>query len=88
MPGYPAQSRLVVELACIEAWAWLNARGLTVPEPGMNGQQGWRLLSRRARRFENEEEFSGFVAARQLAQGDPSLIDLREGLARLCAWRV
>jgi uncharacterized protein (TIGR02391 family) len=66
MPGYPAQSRPGVELACTEAWAWLEAQGLIVPEPGPNGQHGWRMLSRRARRFENDEEFSGFVAARHL----------------------
>lgn len=64
--GYPANSESEVQLAIIEAWAWLEAQGLVVPEPGMNGQNGWRRLSRRARRFENEEEFAGFASARMM----------------------
>lgn len=64
--GYPHQCQARVGLACAEAWAWLEAQGLVVPEPGSNGQHGWRLLSRRARRFENEAEFSGFAAAQSL----------------------
>jgi uncharacterized protein (TIGR02391 family) len=64
--GYPAARRAEVELAHTEAWAWLEAQGLVVPAPGINGQNGWRRLSRRARRFENEAEFSGFAAAGSL----------------------
>ena len=64
--GYPANREAEVQLAIVEAWAWLEAQGLIVPEPGMNGANGWRRLSRRARRFENEEEFAGFASARML----------------------
>jgi len=49
-----------------ETWAWLKAQGLVVPQPGTNGQHGWCVLSRRAQRFENGAEFSGFAAARLL----------------------
>lgn len=63
---YPRDSQAEIELAYVEAWAWLEAQGLVVPEPGMNGKNGWRRLSRRAKRFENEEEFSGFAAATSL----------------------
>lgn len=52
-----------VSTAFIEAWAWLEAQGLLVRELGPNGQLGWRRLSRRARQYENEKEFSGFAAA-------------------------
>lgn len=65
-PGYPRERQVDIELAYVEAWRWLEAQGLVVPEPGINGQNGWRLLSRRAKRFENEEEFSGFAAATSL----------------------
>ena len=32
----------------------------------MNGQTGWRLLSRRARKFEDEKDFTNFAVARRL----------------------
>jgi uncharacterized protein (TIGR02391 family) len=64
--GYPKTRQAEIELAYTEAWAWLEAQGLVVPDNGINGQNGWRRLSRRARRFENEEEFSGFAAAASL----------------------
>lgn len=64
--GYPRNREAEIELAYTEAWAWLEAQGLVVPDSGTNGQNGWRRLSRRARRFENEEEFSGFAAAASL----------------------
>jgi len=64
--GYPGARRPEIELAYVEAWAWLEAQGLVVPEPGINGRNGWRRLSRRAKRFENEEEFTGFAAATSL----------------------
>jgi uncharacterized protein (TIGR02391 family) len=60
------QQEKEVNLALTEAFAWLEAQGLIVPEPGMNGQSGWRLLSRRARRFQNEADFHSFAAARRL----------------------
>lgn len=65
-PAYPRGRLPDVELACIEAWSWLQAQGLVVPEPGSNGNNGWRQLSRRARQFENEEDFAGFAAAQSL----------------------
>jgi uncharacterized protein (TIGR02391 family) len=44
----------------------VEAQGLIVPEHGINGQSGWRLLSRRARRFQDEADFHSFAAARRL----------------------
>lgn len=64
--GYPRNLLPEVELACVEAWAWLGAQGLVVPEPGTNGQSGWRRLSRRAQKLESEQEFKGFAVARLL----------------------
>lgn len=55
-----------VNLALAEAFAWLEAQGLFVPASGLNGQSGWRFLSRRARRFRDEEDFQSFVAGRRL----------------------
>ena len=53
-------------MAVREAWAWLEAQGLIVPAEDINGQNGWRVLSRRARRFENEAEFTDYKVARVL----------------------
>ena len=44
----------------------MEAQGLIVPEHGINVQSGWRLLSRRARRFQSEADFHSFAAARRL----------------------
>lgn len=52
--------------ALTEAWSWLEAQGLIVPAEGTNGRNGWRRMSRRARRFESEADFSRYAAARTL----------------------
>lgn len=63
---YPHDRREGIELALMEAWAWLEAQGLIVAAPGTNGHNGWRVLSRRAKRFENEAEFTQYAVARML----------------------
>lgn len=55
-----------VERAVVEAWAWLEAQGLIVPAAGINGQNGWRRLSRRAGRYKDETEFARMETARLL----------------------
>lgn len=65
-PKYDQAGETEIYLALAEAWAWLEAQGLIVPASGSNGAAGWRLLSRRARRFENEDEFVNYAVARQL----------------------
>lgn len=54
-----------IDLALAEAWAWLVGQGLLVPAPGVGGSDG-RVLSRRARRFEDETEFARYSVARML----------------------
>jgi uncharacterized protein (TIGR02391 family) len=61
---YPRDRRGAIDLALMEAWAWLGAQGLIVPAPDTNGHNGWRVLSRRAKRFENEAEFTQYAVAR------------------------
>jgi uncharacterized protein (TIGR02391 family) len=65
-PQYPPDKRNDISLALSEAWAWLEAQGLIVPAPGSNGQHGFRVLSRRARKMETEAEFASFKVARLL----------------------
>jgi uncharacterized protein (TIGR02391 family) len=65
-PQYSPNRKQDIDLALAEALAWLDAQGLIVPAEGMNGQTGWRLLSRRARKFEDEKDFTNFAVARRL----------------------
>jgi len=64
--GYPRQRENEIRLVLAEAWAWLHAQGLVVQADGTNGQNGWRWLSRRAHRMENEADFASFKIARLL----------------------
>ena len=63
---YPRHRLDEVDLALAEAFAWLEAQGLLVPAEGMNGNNGFRHLSRRAQRFENEAAFTDYQTARLL----------------------
>lgn len=47
--GYPQHRKNDAELALAEAWNWLLIQGLLIPEPGINGNNGWMLFSRRAK---------------------------------------
>jgi uncharacterized protein (TIGR02391 family) len=63
---YPRERLHEVDQALAEAFAWLEAQGLVIPDEGMNGQNGWRRLSRRAQRFENAAAFADYRTARLL----------------------
>jgi uncharacterized protein (TIGR02391 family) len=65
-PTYPRNRRGAIALALVEAWAWLEAQGLIVPAPDQRPESGWRVLSRRAKRFASEAEFANYSAARML----------------------
>ena len=81
-PGYPRNREADVSLAVSEAWSWLEAQGLLVEADWTNGANGWRVLSRRARRME-----SGGIhrfSSRPLAtQGDSQSAVLRRSLDRV-----
>jgi hypothetical protein len=65
-PQYPPNTKGAGQIAIAEAWAWLIAQGLIIPQPGINGMNGYVNLSRRAHRFQNEAEFANYAAARRL----------------------
>jgi hypothetical protein len=48
-PTYARQRRPQIELAFMEAWAWLRAQGLIVQAPDQGPNSGWHVLSRRAK---------------------------------------
>lgn len=59
--GYPNNRRREAELAVAEAWNWLTVQGLLIPELGMNGRNGWMLLSRRARAVLANDTFKTYA---------------------------
>jgi uncharacterized protein (TIGR02391 family) len=65
-PLYARSEIAPIGSALREAAAWLEAQGLVIPAEGTNGKNGWRVLSRRAHRFQNAKEFASYTAARRL----------------------
>jgi len=65
-PTYPRNRRTAVALALAEAWAWLEAQGLILPAPDQRHGTSYRVLSRRAQRFQSEAEFVSYATARML----------------------
>jgi len=63
--GYPRDRWPSLELAVAEAFAWLEGQALLVPQPGSHGGS-WKVLSRRARQLQSEEDFRQFRTARRL----------------------
>lgn len=59
--GYPKNRKRDAELALAEAWNWLSVQGLLIPEPGSNGNNGWMLLSRRARAIMADNSFKTYA---------------------------
>ena len=61
-PGYAAREHQF-ELAMSEGWNWLRVQGLIVPAPGIDGQNGWMVLSRHAEKMTGEGDFERFRQA-------------------------
>lgn len=59
--GYPLSRRKEAQMAVAEAWNWLSVQGLLIPEPGMNGSNGWMLLSRRAEALASSGGFFNYA---------------------------
>lgn len=61
--GYPSSQPQLqqIQLALAEAWAWLQGNGLLIPDPGINGANGWMRLSRRAERILAEGSFKAYA---------------------------
>jgi len=63
-PPYPANKRDDISLALGEAWSWVIAQGLLVHTERVTGDD-W-VLSRRARKFQDETDFARYADARRL----------------------
>jgi uncharacterized protein (TIGR02391 family) len=64
---YPIARRAAVIQAIGEAWHWLETAMIIMPAPGYNGQNGWRVLTRRGERLVGEG-FQNFASASRFAK--------------------
>jgi uncharacterized protein (TIGR02391 family) len=65
-PVYPRGRRDEIGVALSEAYTWLEVHGLLIPAPGVNGQNGFKVLSRRARKIESQAQYADFTVSRLL----------------------
>jgi uncharacterized protein (TIGR02391 family) len=63
-PVYPRHMQHQIEEALGEAWLWLELNMLIMPASGINGRNGWKVLTRRGRAMlADHSEFKGYLAA-------------------------
>lgn len=60
--GYPGHKMQQVDALLSRAWNWLEREGFIEPSPGMNGRNGWRMLT------ENGEAIAAGQDFRQLRE--------------------
>ena len=84
-PEYPRGRADEIEIAVAEAWGWLEINLLVVPAPGINGTNGFRVLSRRGAALLRNGKFDEF---RRAAEFPKSL--LHPLMAEKCGstWRA
>jgi uncharacterized protein (TIGR02391 family) len=62
--GHKYSRQAEIEVAIAEAWNWLEVQGLLVPAPGINGANGWRILSRKAQKLSSVDDVQQFAKSR------------------------
>jgi uncharacterized protein (TIGR02391 family) len=63
MPTYPNNRRGEIHIAISEAWNWLRVNALVVPAEGINGNNGFVVISRRGNAIVDDQAFQQFRAA-------------------------
>ena len=61
--AYPYHREHEVGIALGEAWNWLRIHNLIIPAPGINGQNGWTILTRRGAAIADDQAFQRFREA-------------------------
>ncbi|MHB8069982.1 MAG: TIGR02391 family protein [Desulfobaccales bacterium] len=74
---YPRHREQEAGIAFSEAWNWLRINNLIVPAPGINGQNGWTVLTRRGAAIKDEQTFQRFREAAAFPKSllHPSIAD-------------
>jgi Protein of unknown function (Hypoth_ymh) len=65
---YPQNRESEVTLALCEAYNWVEVQGLLLPEPGINGQNGWMMFSRKGRELVDRANFDSYRAAAEFSK--------------------
>ena len=75
--GYLISRQNEVSVALNEAWQWLRINMLIIPEVGINGNNGWTVLSRRAATITSDQDFHSFLEAAAFPKAllHPSIAD-------------
>jgi len=75
--AYPRHRENEAGIAFSEAWNWLRINNLIVPAPGINGQNGWTVLTRRGAAIKDEQTFQRFREAAAFPKSllHPSIAD-------------
>jgi uncharacterized protein (TIGR02391 family) len=60
---YPYHREHEVGVALGEAWNWLRIHNLIIPAPGINGKNGWTVLTRRGADIADDQSFQRFREA-------------------------
>jgi uncharacterized protein (TIGR02391 family) len=68
---YPPHRQQEVDIALAEAWNWLRIHSLIVPAAGLNGRNGWMLVTRRGSAVADDAQFERF---RQAAEFPKTLL--------------
>jgi uncharacterized protein (TIGR02391 family) len=59
--GYPLNKREEAQIALGEAWNWLIVQGLLIPEPGINGNNGWMRITRVGKKILENHSFTDYA---------------------------
>lgn len=57
---YARTNQYELQIAAGEAWHWLDLNLLMMPDPGVNGQNGYKVVTRRGWAIEDDEGFERF----------------------------
>jgi uncharacterized protein (TIGR02391 family) len=63
--GYPGHKKAQVEALLSRAWNWLERSGYIEPSPGINGRNGWRMLSEDGAAIAAGQDFRQLLAMRE-----------------------
>ena len=63
MPNPYSGREREIDMAITEAWDWLRVQGLLVSAPGINGTNGWCVISRRGQQITTRDDFGRFRSA-------------------------
>lgn len=71
-PKYPAELAAEVDAATAEGWNWLVLNGFIMPAPGINGNDGWRMLTKKGTKEVEDRPVAHVTGAAKASTMRPS----------------